>query len=590
MARNLFFQNYQGEGDESTSLAVNISPETTTNSTWQGNVGKATTVSDSPGQQVTMTVDSLYGNGIPTFTTITSASNPQTSVAPFSGEGGPKSALQAAHAAAFASTYEDVFDENAITTQSTLTPTPTRSSSPWASYWSNVAETAKGYFIDGPVNMVKGLVESAYQLVTDPVGTFNNYANIVRHPFDTAKALYQHYSELAQSNRGQGEIAFELASALGPAGLAKLDKIRTASKIAKAAEAATVADASRVATIATDTEEALAAAKANEATRAGEVANEASANAASEFVTENAGCFFAGTLVATEFGSKAVERVGADHLVWAYNFVVGQWELRHVVETYQTDYVGEKIRINVAGEWIESTRHHPIWVVDGKDLQIRPRPEHVKRAEQDAVGGMGRWVDAGDLRVGDVLLLKPDRRAKIRAIQVQLVVATVYNFQVEGLHNYAVGNARVLVHNNAPCSKGASNVLDATENVQPYDVDSYGNLQQRSQVGDGLSLDHQPSNASNIAREEAKLGRQLNAQERAAIRDQGPAVAVPEELHRAGSPTYGGRNAAAQIAADAADPIAAVSRDTQAMINAASEAYKSAAVAAAAKLRLLAGG
>ncbi len=443
MARNLFFQNYQGEGDESTSLAVNISPETTTNSTWQGNVGKATTVSDSPGQQVTMTVDSLYGNGIPTFTTITSASNPQTSVAPFSGEGGPKSALQAAHAAAFASTYQDVFDENAVTTQSTLTPTPTRSSSPWASYWSNVAETAKGYFIDGPVNMVKGLVESAYQLVTDPVGTFNNYANIVRHPFDTAKALYQHYSELAQSNRGQGEIAFELASALGPAGLAKLDKIRTASKIAKAAEAATVADASRVATIATDTEEALAAAKANEATRAAE--------ATSTCEGEFGGCFFSGTPVATEFGHKSIESITAEDRVWACDLVTSRWELRPIVETYVTEYVGQKIRTKVAGEWIESTWHHPIWVVDGHDLADRPRPEHVKLAETAGATVPGRWVDAGDLRVGDSLLLKDGRTAPIEAIEVHFAVAKVYNFQVEGLHNYAVGNFEALVHNNAVC-------------------------------------------------------------------------------------------------------------------------------------------
>ncbi len=105
-----------------------------------------------------------------------------------------------------------------------------------------------------------------------------------------------------------------------------------------------------------------------------------------------------------------------------------------------------------------------------------------------------------------------------------------------------------------------------------------------------MDLDHQPSNASNIARAEAELGRPLTAAERAAVRDQGPAVAVPQELHQGASPTYGGRNTPAQIAADAANPAAAAARDAQAMIDAASAANKAAAEAAAAIIRLLAGG
>jgi hypothetical protein len=53
--------------------------------------------------------------------------------------------------------------------------------------------------------------------------------------------------------------------------------------------------------------------------------------------------------------------------------------------------------------------------------------------------------------VEDVLLLKPDRLAIVEANGIRQVVQNVYNFQVEGLHNYAVGAAGVLVHNNSPC-------------------------------------------------------------------------------------------------------------------------------------------
>jgi RHS repeat-associated protein len=120
--------------------------------------------------------------------------------------------------------------------------------------------------------------------------------------------------------------------------------------------------------------------------------------------------------------------------------------------------------------------------------------------------------------------------------------------------------------------------------VESYEVGTYGALRARSVVGDGLTLDHIPSNASNLARAAAAKGEELTAAERAALRDQGTAVAVPENLHRSASPTYGGRNTAAEIAADAANPQAAAARDTQAMVNAASDANKAKAQAAAAKI------
>ena len=154
---------------------------------------------------------------------------------------------------------------------------------------------------------------------------------------------------------------------------------------------------------------------------------------------ENGGCFLAGTLVATEHGHKPIETVREEDRVWAFDLVTGEWRLCRVAETYETDYIGEKIRIRVAGEWIESTRHHPVWVVEGKNLEERPRPNHVREAEIADASVAGRWVDAGDLQPGDVLLLKPDRRATVEAREVDLIAAKVYNFQVEGLHNYAVG-------------------------------------------------------------------------------------------------------------------------------------------------------
>jgi hypothetical protein len=124
-----------------------------------------------------------------------------------------------------------------------------------------------------------------------------------------------------------------------------------------------------------------------------------------------------------------------------------------------------------------------------------------------------------------------------------------------------------------------------TQGITEYEVGTYGALQERSVVGDGLTLDHIPSNASNIVRAAEQKGAPLTAAEKATVRDQGTAVAVPENSHRSASPTYGGRNTQAKIHADAGNPQAAAARDTQAMVNAAKPADRNAAQAAAKEIQ-----
>ncbi len=165
------------------------------------------------------------------------------------------------------------------------------------------------------------------------------------------------------------------------------------------------------------------------------------------------GCFFAGTLVATESGPKPIESVTVRDRAWSFDLTTGEWRLCSVLETYVNDHIGDMIEIRVADSLIESTYHHPVWVVEGKDLATRPRPDHVVEATEPFATVPGRWVDACDLQIGDVLFLQPDRRAPIEMIAVRQDCGKVYNFDVEELHNYAVGTDRVLVHNSGPCMK-----------------------------------------------------------------------------------------------------------------------------------------
>ncbi|WP_404424970.1 RHS repeat domain-containing protein [Nibricoccus sp. IMCC34717] len=117
--------------------------------------------------------------------------------------------------------------------------------------------------------------------------------------------------------------------------------------------------------------------------------------------------------------------------------------------------------------------------------------------------------------------------------------------------------------------------------VKPYEVGTKGELDSKAKPGDGLTHDHQPSNASNLARAEKELGRPLTPAEAKQIERDGTAVARPNADHQTNSPTFGGRNNPSKIAADAADPVAAAERDSSSMVNSASEAERAAAQRAA---------
>jgi hypothetical protein len=140
-------------------------------------------------------------------------------------------------------------------------------------------------------------------------------------------------------------------------------------------------------------------------------------------------CFPAGTPVSTEIGLRNIESVRAGERVWAYE------QFTHVHD-------GELVRVTVAGDVIESTPHHPYWVERGADLDARPRPEHVPE-NPAGYTGIGRWVDAADVRTGDVLRLRSGELVPIGSVEVRRWRGRVYNFHVEGLQCYAVGDAMV---------------------------------------------------------------------------------------------------------------------------------------------------
>ena len=117
-----------------------------------------------------------------------------------------------------------------------------------------------------------------------------------------------------------------------------------------------------------------------------------------------------------------------------------------MLQTFERVNDQDLLSIKIGDETIQVTPGHPFWVVRGEDLESRPWPEHAGERVMNAAL-QGRWVDAGDLRVGDVLYLKNGESREIGEIQVLEGGQQVYNFHVEELANYAVGEGCVLVHN-----------------------------------------------------------------------------------------------------------------------------------------------
>ncbi len=440
-----------------------LSPIATSDGDWSGGGGVINTVRDSTGVILTSTVPQ-YGQGSPP-TIVTITSSPQQTPTAIPAGSPPLAAVNAAHQAVFAQNWGDVFEEQWIANPP---PKPNFSYST-ASNQTSVTDA----FFAGLGTGAKAVVNGTFKaIVSSATVGFVEGDNLL----EVTKADMERGYGTAEAFANAGASVF-VGVATGGAACA-LSKGGNIAKVASAGIRAyeTASDAADTARAAIDIYE-------NGPSLANVV--QLGGQALASIPAIKGGCFFPGTPVATELGHKRIEIVLPGDRVWACDLTTSKWELRSVVETYVTEYVGETIRVMVAGEWIESTRHHPFWVAEGKNLADRPTPEHVAAAMAEGGTLPGRWVDAGDLELGDLVLFKDGRRAPIEAIEVHLVAVQVYNFQVEGLHNYAVGLDSVLAHNNcAANNSGGANAAQGAQNLN----NGWGNLGSHGPVTPDVAL------------------------------------------------------------------------------------------------------
>ena len=138
-------------------------------------------------------------------------------------------------------------------------------------------------------------------------------------------------------------------------------------------------------------------------------------------------CFVGGTLVDTETGLRPIESVGANERVWSRDLETGASVLSPVVRSIVTPS--------------RPTRALVIEQENGKRDVIGVTPEHRFLLED------GRWAEAGDLAVGDRVRSVDQGTARVVSNLARADAETVWNLEVERTHNYAVGTAHAVVHN-----------------------------------------------------------------------------------------------------------------------------------------------
>lgn len=129
------------------------------------------------------------------------------------------------------------------------------------------------------------------------------------------------------------------------------------------------------------------------------------------------GCFLMGTLVPTDRGLEAIEALSVGSVVRSVD-QDGRAVSAKVVRTHRSIECGYYV-INDA---LRVTGTHPFFVD-------------------------GQWVEAANLKVGD-MLLGPSGRVEIASIEKKDGVVRAYNITVDGPHTFLAGG--VLVHNKPP--------------------------------------------------------------------------------------------------------------------------------------------
>ncbi len=97
-----------------------------------------------------------------------------------------------------------------------------------------------------------------------------------------------------------------------------------------------------------------------------------------------------------------IELIEKDTVVYACDLETGSWLPADVLSCNSIVYGGDMITISIVDNQIVSTGNQSYYVLSGDGLFTSPVPrELVNNSKRDI--GTGRWVEARDLKAGDIL-------------------------------------------------------------------------------------------------------------------------------------------------------------------------------------------
>jgi|ETNvirnome_2_300_1030623.scaffolds.fasta_scaffold07867_3 hypothetical protein len=161
------------------------------------------------------------------------------------------------------------------------------------------------------------------------------------------------------------------------------------------------------------------------------------------------GCFVGGTQIQMHEGVKSIEDVEIGDIVKSFDVGTSSVIDSKVTKTYvHTDRY-----YMILNGTIKTTSVHPFYT-DGK------------------------WIEAGDLSIGDKILHVDGLEHTIDSIEEGDEVVDVYNLEVGGIHNYFAEG--YLVHNKGPESLGVEEAVTISGSLDNLYRVSHGNMQ----VGD----------------------------------------------------------------------------------------------------------
>jgi len=167
--------------------------------------------------------------------------------------------------------------------------------------------------------------------------------------------------------------------------------------------------------------------------------------------------------------------------VYSYDTLTGEVSYKEVTATFvrESDHINYLTIVDENGnvQVLETTDGHPFWVVtDEPDLERAARSVVDENGailyhHNIAPGLNGFWVEAKDLREGDVFLGANGELSTV--VSNERIVfpdkVKVYNFMVDGNHNYFViaqtddyGQTCILVHNANQCAASPNITIGGT--------------------------------------------------------------------------------------------------------------------------------